>query len=173
MAPREPYEHRHQICSDYAFECTCRLCQLDRKDVNLSARLDLIDEARNKQRSLSKSEVDRLVESLRSSYQGVNGRDEELKLDMIEALLLQGDAHANGDPGQAGNIYLSIYLIYKSVDDYTALYCLLEAIKAFKLAEEHDQASLCVKTAREFFIGPQLYFDYICRQRLDGHVSSA
>ena len=164
----DSYKRRREICSDFGFTCLCNLCEKDRNDENLEKREQLIEEFKEKVEcgeELTIKDVDKFVEIIRETY---NKHSEELRVDLIQPLLLQAEYHYKfNDLIKAANIYMNVFEIFENVDEYAALYCLYEAAKAYYLVSSSENVKKCIQMAKDYFIGDKEHNEYICRCRLD------
>jgi hypothetical protein len=171
VASMESFKHRSQVCDDFGFQCKCKLCETDRNDSSLEKREAAIESLKGKLVSEDEEtlvEEGDLVESIRETYRkSGQERDEELKVDLIQPMMLQAEFYLKiDDLDKSAREYLKIYETFKNVDEYASLYSLFEAAKTYKLNSKAEDMEKCLKLAREYFIGHSDYFDHICRCRL-------
>ncbi len=169
VASMESFRRRSQVCEDFGFQCRCRLCEIDRSDPSIETRQAAIESLKGKLVSEDEetlvAEGD-FVQSIRDTYTK-SDRDEELKIDLIQPLMLQAEFYSKIDQmDKSASAYLQIYETFKGVDEYAALYSLFEAAKAFKLNSKLEETERCLKLAGELFIGHLDYFQYICHCRM-------
>jgi hypothetical protein len=96
-------------------------------------------------------------------------RDDELRVDLIRPLMMQAEFYARIDElEKAAAAYINIFETFKKVDEYAALFALFEAANAYKMigVNSEEDVAKCLSVAREYFVGPSDYFEYICQCRV-------
>lgn len=157
----DAYDDRVKTCSQYNFQCDCRLCELDQNDQNRKIRTYYFNYFLV---NLKNSNFDKLdfYQKFKETYSNRN----ELQLDLIhplQAMILY--YKQQNDFKKAGDVFMEIYELVRDFGSFINACILFHAIEFFTSVYLMDEAKRFYTFAKKEFVGHPDYFDYLTRSK--------
>jgi hypothetical protein len=170
------FREREKICSDgFGFQCKCKLCELDRKDVDLQRREVEIEEKAKKLATgmlnpfMKQKEVTSFLHEVERIYKRTEARPDDLKFSTFLPMMLQAQMfRKKGELDGAVETFLKIYHRFHFTMIHFALVSLFEAVQICFDRSMNDKAVEYLRTARQDYIGDVANFEFVVERRFPG-----
>ena len=149
------YAYRVESAKTYNFKCDCRLCMLDKDDLNLERRQVLLKEIRSRS-SLSLNEAMEDVKRMRKLYANRSEYQFDLLLP-LQNLAVKYRESLNFK--KSASISEELYELNKERAFSVAIDSLKDAYNDYKILKKADKHKWCYDTAAAYFSNNDVFFE--------------